>query len=512
MLVRLLVPLATVLLALAGCDPALTGLGDIGAPGDGVDAPGPVADEEAEILAQGLAAFRAPGAVLGAACANCHAPDALDLAYFDFSDADIRRRGAEHLPPAEVDKIVAFVRAQRRRYGIAPRDPRTHRPLQPGGHVLPGETPQQRDLAFARSLRAFAFAGAPVLTRADALAARDEWLALDLRALPIGLPFNRWSEDPHHGDATLADWLPDLPRPALDREALFSAHDAYLANPTDQALLDLLDRTGDLTTEAHPGDGGRLMNLKYQSVLAAQHLFRSEVTAGDAWGDRPSSAFFPLAMTTDKGPNPVWEIGTFAKEQKHGGFDLPAGVLARTSGDLRAEMTAMRVPWFWAGMLFDQGLQRTHGSNSVKFAEYLLHHIDVDYDEPAFGGGGYRVHAAFAVNKKLLHQFYDPDLPVSGDRLSVTFSNFASYDRAWKWAPTDPERLGHYTLLTENGFRMWLHLFQHEAEAGARALHTERLLRVIDQMEAFFEWAGSDHLETNRRLVADTRAAVGAAV
>ena len=212
-------------------------------------------------------------------------------------------------------------------------------------------------------------------------------------------------------------------------------------------------------------------------------------------------------MLRDNGPNPVWEVGSFARDNKHGAFDLPADVLARTSGDLRDEMTAIRIPWFWAGWLFDQGLQRTHGSNSTKSAEYLMHHLDTDYRTPGAGNGGYRVHAAFAVTKKLVHEHYDPEVGRRDDRFSVTFSNFSGYDRAWAWAPADPERRARYTRLTENSFRMWLHLMQAEAEAGP--VDAARLLRVVGQMEAFFEWAESEHLGANRQLVAETRAALG---
>ena len=498
---RLAVALAFAL-TLAACD----GSGPAGLVGDaGKGAPIlPTPTTKAEqAVADGLVAFRAPGAIRGAACANCHAPDGLDLAYFDFSDADLRRRGAEHLPPEDVEKIVALVHGQRQRYGITPRDPRTARPFQPGGAVLPGATVPERDLAFARSLDAFS--AAPVLTRADALSARDAWLAVDLRETPIGIPFNRWSEDPHHGDATLADWLPDLPRMPLDAAALYTEHDRYLLAPTDEALLYLLDRVGALTAEPYAGAGGRLMSRKYASALVAQHLFRSEVAGGSAWAGRPTSAFYPLAMLRDSGPNPVWEVGSFARDHKHGDFALPPDVLGRTSGDLRAEMTAMRIPWFWAGWLFDQGLQRTHGSNSTKSAEYLMHHLDTDFRTDGFGGGGYRVHAAFAITKKLVHEQYDAEVGRRADRFSITFSNFSGYDRAWRWAPTDPERRQRYTALTENSFRMWLHLMQ--AEAGP--VDAARLLRVVDQMEAFFEWAETVHLDANRRLVAQTRAALG---
>src|SRR6056297_983717 len=49
------------------------------------------------IISEGLEAWRKPGVIQqGAACANCHAPDALDLAYFNFDDNTLKRRAEPH--------------------------------------------------------------------------------------------------------------------------------------------------------------------------------------------------------------------------------------------------------------------------------------------------------------------------------------------------------------------------------------------------------------------------------
>ncbi len=311
----------------AACDASLSddALDNPAAP---VGEPGPAL---AETIAAGLVSWRKAGAIQGgASCASCHAPDAFDLAYFDFDDQTIRRRVAPHLGERDAQRIVELVKAIRLRDGITQRDHRTHRPFQPGGQVLPGANVAERDLAFGRQMVRSGLGTTDVLSPQIARRERDRWMANDPRTFRIGLALNRWSEDPHEGDASIADWLPDLPRLPRDADAeraLFAAHDAYLSDPTDQALFRLLDVTGDLTTSGFDGNGAQFMEHKYGSVLVAQHLFREEVRTGSLWGNRPSSAWLPAEMTRDKGPNPVWMVGDFARVHKRGDIELPSEVV-----------------------------------------------------------------------------------------------------------------------------------------------------------------------------------------
>ncbi len=515
-MLRLALAAACCLLLIA-CDAAAPDFADqpVGGPAAPVDEPGP---KLSETIADGLVAWRKAGAIQGgASCASCHAPDAFDLAYFDFDDETIRRRVAPHLDEWDAQRIVALVGAIRVRDRITPRDHRTHRPFQPGGRVLAGATVAERDLAFGRQVVDAGLGVDPVLSSQAARRERDRWMASNPRTFPIGMALNRWSEDPHEGDASIADWLPDLPRVAHDAEAqrdLFAAHDAYLADPTDDALFELLDASDDLTTSGFDGNGGRFMKDKYGSVLVAQHLFREEVKTGSLWGDRPSSAWLPARMTRDKGPNPVWMVGDFARVHKKGDVELPAEVIARVGGGFDEEMRRVKLTWFWAGWQFDQGLQRTHGSNSTKSAEYMTDFLRKDFIDDKTPDGttdrsGYALHNVYAITRKLIVENHDPILDAGRGHHRIGYANFHGYGLDIKSEPTDSDRQAIYRQIVANSYRMTLYLaLDHLAENGVADIDRNHWPSPIGRMADFFEHIASPHLEHDRALIAQARAAI----
>src|SRR5262249_54960816 len=101
-----------------------------------------------EAYARGLKAWRTQGSVDNNACVFCHGPDAMDLAYLGYSDAQMYRRGFTHVDQAIIDDVVDMVHALRAKFNITqPSDPAKTRPFQPGGEVLPGSTMAERDAA-----------------------------------------------------------------------------------------------------------------------------------------------------------------------------------------------------------------------------------------------------------------------------------------------------------------------------------------------------------------------------
>jgi len=484
-------------------------------------------EELDRIIAEGVEAFRKPGAIQnGAACANCHAPDGLDLAYFNFDDNTIKRRAEPHtsqfsfqLTGSDFRKIEKMIEALRIKYNITPRDHMNFRPLQPGGEVLPGNTAAERDLAFGRQLRnmGFLFVTEPVLTLEDARRHREEWLDINPRTLKIGIPFNRWSEDPHHGEehATMADWLPDLPRiPREDRPgAWYALQDTYLENPTDENFWEMYDNERRYTRPIFDGSSERFFHNKYRSVLMAQHMFRMELLERDEFPDRPTLAWFP---TREEGAdNPIWDIGLIAHGLRDGAdgqteFEMPPDVLLRSrpSGTIKSQMNTIRVPWFYAGWLFDQGLQHSGGGSSTTQARYFTLHMHID--------DGYPIHNAFAITRKLIvenfdAQIHDTDLP-----LNANYENFSN--RAFREEPDDPAGKEIYRLLTENSFRMMTLFLQEEIAANGVPTGSEEVddrisnwLEMLEDFERFTEDVEGEHHLFNLELIYDVRLSIQAA-
>lgn len=269
-LARALAALAALAVAAAACD----------TPAEPDDRAAPLA-----AVLRGQAAFARD-------CASCHAShDAIDLAFFNFTDTTIIRRAVAHVDTETALDIVAFVRTR-----VVPRASRTVRLFQPGGVVLGG------DVAFATAL--FGTDQWPANLTALRLANIDP---LQVKAA-VELPL--WS----HERANL-DWMPDAPLPAailddqggLGRGALTS----YRAIPTTQMLVRAVAalRTADRRLD-NPGAPclfdvtDRVPNYlqcfevrRWTSTLAAQHMIRGGMiggrlhrTAHEVWWDVGNAA------------------------------------------------------------------------------------------------------------------------------------------------------------------------------------------------------------------------------
>lgn len=328
--------------------------------GKGYDPASPLAPAALDAaLSKGLAAWRYPGKV--GACASCHSPDAIELAKVGYSDCDILRRAADHVPPETAADIVGLVHAQRQAYAVtAPLHPDKFRPFQPGyqpyGEVtsdLDTADPKlqdERDLAFMNDLvltRKLLWATGTIDSLAKAHAAYDELLALDLSTLRLGIPFDRLSEDPKtsenpctgaagkglpgHLGKSIFEWIPAIPTAAKPgSEAAWTAKvDAYVKDPTTANLWGYYDAIDALShcdyDLSKDGDGAYYqracdwMRMKFKSLQIMTHMLRHDTRAHPdtmlehhAPGTPPPFAGDHLAQVIAR--SPVWETGDFVRK------------------------------------------------------------------------------------------------------------------------------------------------------------------------------------------------------
>jgi mono/diheme cytochrome c family protein len=355
---------------------------------------------------RGLVIWRTPDRE-GVACANCHSPDGIDLAFIGYPDDAILRRAGLHVSPEHAAQLVDFVHAQRRRFNIKRPCARTWRPLQPGGEVLPGTTPDEQDASFAKVLveRRLLVATGVVETVADGRRALDELGNVDLRKLPIGIVFPRWTEDAFNGKehGTINDYLLAVGRVPRNRSAWYALEDAYVQNPTDENLFAILRKLPSETTdngyyarhkEANQLAQGRCNRLtselalgflgfvdlkKKESALIVQHFMRMAALGRPGFYEGPAAPFPHYGAQL----NPFFHLGgQFAEHNctnaarmlasfPHG----PSGEIPesdRRSGSAIEMSRQLNHPWQTLGMIYDQPLMMHEDAGKQNLHYWVL--------------------------------------------------------------------------------------------------------------------------------------------
>ncbi|MDX2019431.1 MAG: cytochrome c [Deltaproteobacteria bacterium] len=343
-----------------------------------------------EAYQKGLAMWRMPDPK-GMACANCHSPDAIDLAVIAYRDDAILRRATLHLTSEQALVVRDLVHAQRKRFNITRPCTTDWRPFQPGGQPLPGTTRAEQDHSFLQNLVASKslLMTSKVDSLARAQAVRDELSTLDLRKTKLGIHFARWTEDAFNGEEhrSINDWIPQLPRVphAAQKDAWYKLMDAYTANPTNTTLYALLNAVDKMTNDGGYDDwfeaNGKLghgnwltsiMQGKYESVLLAQHFFRMALMKKPGWFE-----LGPVPFEDHKSGymNPWWNTGNTTIGPPCAN-DPPCqeGYATQFPEDVRAELPQGKRDateefagdfshnWFTIGELLDQGLLNSGGA------------------------------------------------------------------------------------------------------------------------------------------------------
>lgn len=461
------------------------------------------------VYVDGLKSWRTIGRD-GAACASCHGPDGLELALFNFDDSTIRRRAAAHVGTFDAERIVALIHYNRERFRIQPRDFLVDRPFQPGGKILPGATPQERDAAFGNELqeRLPEFFGAPIETLAQAKAANAAMMRLDPWSLPIGIPFNRLSEDGFHGSdhASIAAWLPDVMRvlPEDSKVEFFAAEDLYLEDPSDDRLLAVLDAVDHHTKAKDPTIASYLSYEKFRSTLLLQHLERRRLIGLDA-GPHPPVTLGETALKYT--PNPMWQVGDAMRRQTSGGLEAmgfgPDVLHKKSGGPSGDEQTReARLPWLWLGWLFDQGLQRSLSDPQATSGKYLTTTLVND--------GPYPVHLAFFTARKLAVLNSEPQ--AWGSPLPRHFVLDLSAMFASAFSPTalpaKPEDRQVYDRFVANFFRENLLLFTDAVRTSGEVWVRDSARAHVNGMADFLYRVDPKNRKLDEALIADALDAI----
>src|SRR5690606_6976815 len=126
--------------------------------------------------------------------------------------------------------------------------------------------------------------------------AHQELVELDLHSVKLGIPFDRFSEDPDaadnvcggnggpgHSGQSIFEWVPDIAIAARpDSQAAWDAALAsYRAAPTTENLWLYYDAIDELTECSHLPAGDydhacEWMRWKYKSVQVLQHMLRHD--------------------------------------------------------------------------------------------------------------------------------------------------------------------------------------------------------------------------------------------
>jgi hypothetical protein len=448
-------------------------------------------------------------------CSGCHGADFYDLARIGSSDFTIHRRATtDGATENEAKALVQAIHNTREKYQLAAENPLEFRPFQPGGAPLPGSTTVERDIALGHQLETITptLMGARVDSLEKAKSACNEMLAINLRTMPTGIVYPRWSSDAFQGSdmATMNDWVADIAREPIPEKRLEwqSLQGAYLENPSDQnfwrmyAAVDSMTQPFAVMTGA---DAINFTNEKFKSALIGQHLLRQEKVANSSFTQGKLAFSYlekpewqSIIKTSEFLPgNNLWEVGDNARtvlgnHNNTSGTDstnarkvLEARGFPKFAVDsVNAERSSfvheeeVRLAWFWIGFTVDPSFARVSGSNSTKVGEYMIGSLlNVNM----------HLHDSFFTNMRLCAK----GLLIDGNYKSVPafkpdYGYFVGYGREilkWNWEKGDPiipetqklEQQNLWHRFTSNGFRMSLYLYLDTLEhLDAAGLAKER--------------------------------------
>jgi hypothetical protein len=474
------------------------------------------------VYAAGLAVWRKPIPNGKGSCSGCHGADFFDLARIGTSDFNVIRRAKnDGATDEEAQALLAAIKALRTKHAMPTTDPLTFRPFQPGGELLSGARTIDRDISFGRTLPAQLPItmtprndGTPsVNSLANAKAALNELMAIDLRSMKMGVPYPRWSADIFHGPdhGTLNDWVADLAREpgnATNRELWFALQDQYLRNPSDAnfwSMFAAVDKYTQnftplaapvYTDQIPPRNGYSASNFtvhKFKSALMGQHLLRTQLSGSNTFlqgkmgvSYLETGALRNLFKLMEFLPGAdLWEVGDSTRsllgqqvtsdvgsaKSRLQALGFPQFVVDSQRADINwldAE-DELRLPWFWIGFTIEPTLKRINGSNSTKVGEYM---------HETLKGTRMFIHDAFSQAYRMGAQGTLASTPGQAIAFAPDYGYFMAYGaEILNWneasganpgptyeAPVKAEQAALWSQFVANNFRMNMYLYKEALE------------------------------------------------
>jgi hypothetical protein len=294
-------------------------------------------------------------------CADCHAYDGSDLAYFGYSDQTIRSRSEMHgLKPAECDAVLAYIRSLPvTNYG-APWNP----PFQPG----PGLD--------SRPAAAWPAGAGIDAVLADDRGTFDAWFhgkdptfdfsaTLNMRELPVSMPMPSWNE-----------WLP-----AIDPAEYYGAdfaeiYDVYHKMRESASVQDLMlwfgiwsAKWADFQTggrlNAHYRRGNTTDQLAWYSARRWQLVKQWEILQANGWWDKGREMFpdYPEAVERIFPGNALFQTAphfTVSDQNRN---------CLRDSA--RPNWSYLSDQWYWVQLVVNDAQHHRYGTSPIDWP-YLL--------------------------------------------------------------------------------------------------------------------------------------------
>jgi len=383
----------------------------------------------------------------GQNCASCHSPTGFELR--NLAPAAMLRRAKRHLPDAKAELLAKGFKVNHPFEGVFP-------PFQTNGWRA------DRDQEFLNSVTEEKWVLGDELTSIQAaLNYQRKVLSIPLFQIPVSFRLNPLSQDKFNDvrEATIADWIPDVPATdglpvRLVTEADFVSHDQAVATRPVNSPIEMLAQN------------------KYRSLLAYQFLLKF----GKPW--------------VPEG-NPMWKVGDFGRLYAEADFQSlgmsPQLIAENSGGPAPAEqMRDLRLSWFWIGWLFDPSLTHSGPSKDTIRADYFVLSLLQDAKLPA--------HALFMLTRKLAEQ------KLGKVPFEFQYSFLLTSENIAGWEPKKVEERNRFRSYAAQSFRLNLWLLLNDIKTTGRTIRKIPQLDQIDRAGAYLRKIGIDETKLITRV------------